>query len=40
MNAQKRLIRETDWGYDCLGDWDVPDGWTTDTGDSPKEGGR
>ncbi|KAF8811998.1 phytase [Phlegmacium glaucopus] len=36
--AQKEIIRNTDWEYDCHGDWTVPPGteWETVTGDSPK----
>ncbi|KAL1743624.1 histidine phosphatase superfamily [Schizophyllum fasciatum] len=36
--AQKKIIAETDWNYDCLGDWTVPPGseWNTTTGDAPR----
>ena len=36
--AQKEIIRNTDWVYDCHGNWTVPPGteWNTITGDSPK----
>jgi len=34
--AQKEIIGQTDWWYDCHGDWEVPEGWNTITGDSPK----
>ena len=36
--AQKEIIRNTDWEYDCHGNWTVPPGteWETITGDSPK----
>ena len=36
--AQKEIIRNTDWEYDCYGNWTVPPGteWETITGDSPK----
>jgi len=36
--AQKEIIRNTDWEYDCYGNWTVPPGteWRTLTGDSPK----
>ncbi|TDL20712.1 phosphoglycerate mutase-like protein [Rickenella mellea] len=36
--AQKRMIAETDWNYDCYGDWEVPPGtaWNTTTGSPPK----
>ena len=36
VKAQKEIIGATDWNYDCYGDWEVPDGWWTVTGDSPK----
>lgn len=38
VEAQKEIIKQTDWTYDCHGDWDVPAGpaWETVTGDSPK----
>jgi len=36
--AQRKMIDETDWAYDCLGNWTVPVGtaWNTTTGDPPK----
>ena len=36
--AQKEIIRNTDWEYDCYGNWTVPPGtdWETITGDTPK----
>ena len=36
--AQKKIIAETDWNYDCYGDWTVPQGaeWNTTTGDAPR----
>ena len=36
--AQKEIIRNTDWEYDCYGNWTVPSGteWETITGDAPK----
>lgn len=36
--AQKALIEEVDWTYDCHSDFDIPPGpaWETVTGDSPK----
>ncbi|KAJ8699287.1 hypothetical protein PTI98_002418 [Pleurotus ostreatus] len=38
ITAQKEIIRQTDWNYDCHGDWTVPVGtdWNTTTGDPPK----
>ncbi|KAF8061714.1 histidine phosphatase superfamily [Lyophyllum atratum] len=37
--AQKALIAETDWTYDCYGNWTLPDGpaWNTTTGSPPKQ---
>jgi hypothetical protein len=36
--GQKEIIGQTDWNYDCHGDWEVPEGpaWNTTTGDPPK----
>ncbi|KDQ12409.1 hypothetical protein BOTBODRAFT_176358 [Botryobasidium botryosum FD-172 SS1] len=36
--AQSKIIQETDWAYDCLGNWTVPAGaaWSTTTGDAPR----
>lgn len=36
--AQKELIAETDWMYECHGGWTVPQGptWNTTTGSPPK----
>ncbi|TFK34874.1 histidine phosphatase superfamily [Crucibulum laeve] len=38
VNAQKEIIANTDWQWDCHGDWTVPEGteWETVTGDAPK----
>ena len=35
--AQKKTIAETDWNWDCHGDWEVPSGpeWETLTGSPP-----
>ncbi|KIM23185.1 hypothetical protein M408DRAFT_77931 [Serendipita vermifera MAFF 305830] len=33
--AQRTLLDGTDWDWACLGNWTVPDGWTTVTGDPP-----
>ncbi|RDB19457.1 3-phytase A [Hypsizygus marmoreus] len=35
--AQKEIIADTDWTYDCHGDWTVPEGpaWNTTTGSPP-----
>ncbi|KAF9559236.1 phytase [Agrocybe pediades] len=39
--AQKQTIAETDWAYDCCGNWTVPEGdeWYTTTGSPPKQEG-
>ncbi|KAH9483581.1 3-phytase A [Psilocybe cubensis] len=36
--AQKEIIKEVDWLYDCHGDWTVPEGteWETVIGSPPK----
>ncbi|KAJ7700865.1 phosphoglycerate mutase-like protein [Mycena rosella] len=34
--AEKKIIGQTDWTYDCFGDWTIPDGWNTTTGEPPK----
>ncbi|KAJ7247042.1 histidine phosphatase superfamily [Mycena rebaudengoi] len=34
--AQKKIIGATDWAYDCYGNWTIPDGWETTTGEPPK----
>lgn len=36
--AQKEIIANTDWEWDCYGDWTVPEGteWETTTGEPPK----
>ena len=38
VRAQREIIAQTDWEYDCHGDWTLPEGpaWNTTTGDSPK----
>ncbi|KAF4615469.1 hypothetical protein D9613_003377 [Agrocybe pediades] len=38
VEAQKEIIKETDWNYDCYGDWTVPEGteWETTTGSPPQ----
>jgi hypothetical protein len=38
VEAQKEIIRATDWTHACHGDWTVPPGteWNTTTGDSPN----
>ncbi|KAF8162781.1 histidine phosphatase superfamily [Crassisporium funariophilum] len=39
VKAQKEIIKNTDWTYDCHGDWTVPPGtdWETTTGDAPRK---
>ena len=34
-DAQKKIIGNTDWEWICEGEWDVPEGWETTTGDAP-----
>ncbi|KAJ6603247.1 histidine phosphatase superfamily [Mycena vulgaris] len=34
--AQKKVIGATDWAYDCYGNWTIPDGWETTTGEPPR----
>ncbi|KAJ7850562.1 phytase [Mycena leptocephala] len=34
--AQKEIIGATDWAYDCYGNWTIPDGWETTTGEPPR----
>ncbi|KAJ7750418.1 phosphoglycerate mutase-like protein [Mycena maculata] len=36
VKAQRKIIGETDWEYDCYGDWEIPDGWNTTTGQPPR----
>ncbi|KAG6866431.1 hypothetical protein C0993_007537, partial [Termitomyces sp. T159_Od127] len=38
VKAQKELLLETDWEYDCFGNWTVPNGdaWNTTIGSPPK----
>ena len=37
VEAQKEIIKETDWVYECHGDWSVPPGkeWNTTIGAPP-----
>lgn len=39
VKAQQELLEETDWNYDCDGNWNVPEGdkWTTTNGSPPKQ---
>ncbi|KAJ7932197.1 phytase, partial [Mycena leptocephala] len=34
--AQKEIIGATDWAYDCYGNWTIPNGWETTTGEPPR----
>ena len=34
--AQREMIAQTDWNYVCYGNWTVPEGWQTVTGDVPR----
>jgi hypothetical protein len=34
--AQKEILSQIDWKYACYGDWEIPDGWQTTTGEPPK----
>ncbi|KAF9453707.1 phytase [Macrolepiota fuliginosa MF-IS2] len=38
IEAMRENIKNTDWNWDCHGDWTVPEGtqWNTTTGDPPK----
>jgi hypothetical protein len=36
IESMKEIIGETDWTYDCYGDWEVPEGWETVIGATPK----
>ncbi|KAF7335328.1 AB hydrolase-1 domain-containing protein [Mycena sanguinolenta] len=35
VEAQKKIIGSTDWEWACYGDWDIPEGWETTTGEPP-----
>ncbi|KAL5520653.1 hypothetical protein ACEPAF_2654 [Sanghuangporus sanghuang] len=39
VSAMREIIRETDWVYECHGDWRVPPGpaWNTTTGSPPPK---
>ena len=37
--AQKETIGATDWINACYGNWEIPDGWETMTGEPPKAEG-
>jgi len=39
VEAESQIIKETDWSWICLGDWEVPSGslWETTTGDGPTQ---
>ena len=38
VSGMREIVAETDWEYDCHGDWTVPPGtaWNTTTGSPPK----
>ncbi|KAG2001830.1 hypothetical protein CC2G_004959 [Coprinopsis cinerea AmutBmut pab1-1] len=38
VEAQKEIIKDTDWQWGCHGDWEVPEGteWETVTGQPPR----
>ncbi|KAI0717807.1 phosphoglycerate mutase-like protein [Cerioporus squamosus] len=38
VEAVREIVRETDWAWACLGDWEVPEGhgWNTTTGEPPR----
>jgi len=40
VNAMKEVIQDTDWTWECHGDWTVPEGtdWETTTGRPPRKG--
>ncbi|KAF8214171.1 phosphoglycerate mutase-like protein [Mycena galopus ATCC 62051] len=35
--AQKKIIGATDWEWACHGEWDIPEGWETTTGEPPAK---
>ncbi|KAJ6515325.1 phosphoglycerate mutase-like protein [Mycena sanguinolenta] len=35
VEAQKKIIASADWEWACHGDWDIPEGWETTTGEPP-----
>ena len=39
VRAQREIIQEVDWIYECHGDWTVPPGpaWNTTTGSPPPK---
>jgi len=40
VKAQKEIIQDTDWNWECHGDWEVPvgTGWNTTAGRPPRKG--
>ncbi|KAJ7130984.1 phosphoglycerate mutase-like protein [Mycena filopes] len=36
VGAEKKIIGETDWAWECHGEWGIPEGWETTTGQPPK----
>lgn len=37
IEAEKEVVRKTDWDWGCRGDWKIPPGWETVTGDPPRK---
>ncbi|VDC02885.1 unnamed protein product [Peniophora sp. CBMAI 1063] len=35
VEAQRKIIAKTDWEWACEGEWEVPEGWESVTGDAP-----
>ncbi|TFK45691.1 phosphoglycerate mutase-like protein [Heliocybe sulcata] len=40
VDAQREIIKETEWEWGCYGEWEVPAGtaWNTTTGEPPRRG--
>ncbi|KAJ7869626.1 phosphoglycerate mutase-like protein, partial [Mycena leptocephala] len=36
VGAMRKIIAGTDWEWDCHGDWEIPEGWETVTGEPPR----
>lgn len=39
VGAMRKIIAGTDWEWDCHGDWEIPEGWETVTGEPPRRRG-
>jgi len=39
VKAHKETIGDSDWNWECHGDWEIPPGtdWVTTTGTPPKK---